>query len=211
MKELILIDDHALLRKGIASYLAEHSDWRIVAEAENMGGIPDIIAQFGGRGGDDVLIAVVDIQLKGDGPNALASNGYKAVRMLLDAGIRSVVFSSHDTSACIEKAMSEDVGARGFVSKVSDEQMLLSAIDTVADGRTFIQPDLAAGLLERRGVFSVLTRREQQTARLIAEGLTNEEISDALGIKVTTLENYLSVIYDKLGCADRAELMERLR
>lgn len=153
---------------------------------------------------------MVDIQLKGDGDSALASNGYKAVRMLLDAGIRSVVFSSHDTGACIEKAMGADVGARGFVSKVSNEQMLLSALDTVASGRTFIQPDLAADVLETRSVLSMLTRRERQTVKLIAEGLGNEDISATLGIKITTLENYVSVIYDKLGCKNRSELIEKI-
>lgn len=210
MKDLILIDDHVFLRKGIAAYLAEHGGWRIVAEAESLNEIPGIIERFGKKNDEKKPIAVVDIQLKGDGDSALASNGYKAVRMLLDAGIRSVVFSSHDTGACIEKAMGADVGARGFVSKVSNEQMLLSALDTVADGRTFIQPDLAADVIEVRSVLSVLTRRERQTVKLIAEGLGNEDISATLGIKITTLENYVSVIYDKLGCKNRAELIEKI-
>ena len=210
MKDLILIDDHVFLRKGIAAYLAEHGGWRVVAEGESMDDLPSIIEQFGKKDREKTPIAVVDIQLKGDDGSAIASNGYMAVRMLLDAGIRSVVFSSHDTGACIEKAMGADVGARGFVSKVSNESMLLHALDTVASGRTFIHPYLAVDVLETRSAISVLTKRERQTVRLIAEGLSNEDISVALGIKITTLENYVSVIYDKLGCKNRAELIKKL-
>ena len=101
--------------------------------------------------------------------------------------------------------------AKGFVSKLSDEKMLLDAINAVAAGKTFVQPDLVSSLMEMNSLFSILTKREVQVVKLIQNGLTNEEIAEKLEIKLTTLENYISVIYDKIGCRDRNSLLEKLR
>ena len=207
MKKLILIDDHKMLRKGISSYIIENSDWSIFAEAESIEEMPDIIKKIG-EAKEDQIVAVVDIQIKGNDENAF--RGFEAVRLLSKAGVPSVIFSSHDTGALIERAMSADVGARGFVSKLSDETMLLNAINTVASGKTFVQPDLVSAFMEMASLFSVLTKREMQVVKLIQDGLTNEEMAEKLDIKLTTLENYISVIYDKIGCRDRNSLLEKL-
>ena len=89
--------------------------------------------------------------------------------------------------------------------------MLLDAINTVAAGKTFVQPDLVASLMEMNSLLSVLTKREMQVVKLIQDGRANEEIAAKLQIKLTTLENYISVIYDKIGCRDRSSLLEKLR
>ncbi len=89
--------------------------------------------------------------------------------------------------------------------------MLLDAINTVAAGKTFVQPDLVASFMEMNSLLSVLTKREMQVVKLIQDGRANEEIASKLQIKLTTLENYISVIYDKIGCRDRSSLLEKLR
>ena len=208
MKKLILIDDHKMLRKGISSYIIENTDWAILAEAESLQEVPAIIKEIDSAA-DDKIVAVVDIQIKGN-PD-YSYNGFEAVKMLAAAGVPSVIFSSHDSGGFIERAMSTEVGAKGFVSKLSDEKMLLDAINAVAQGKTFVQPDLITSLMEMNSLFSVLTKREMQVVKLIQDGLTNEEISAKLEIKLTTLENYISVIYDKIGCRDRNSLLEKLR
>lgn len=207
MKKLILIDDHKMLRKGISFYITENSDWTILAEAEGLDEVPAIIKDIGSAA-EDKIVAVVDIQIKGK--TDYSYNGFEAVKMLAAAGIPSVIFSSHDSGGFIERAMSTEVGAKGFVSKLSDEKMLLDAINTVADGKTFVQPDLIGSLMEMNSIFSVLTKREAQVVKLIQDGFTNEEIAEQLKIKLTTLENYISVIYDKVGCRDRNSLLEKL-
>lgn len=207
MKKLILIDDHKMLRKGISFYITENSDWAILAEAEGLDEVPAIIKKIGGAE-EDKIVAVVDIQIKGNADYAY--NGFEAVKKLAAAGVPSVIFSSHDSGGFIERAMSAEVGAKGFVSKLSDEKMLLDAINTVAAGKTFVQPDLIGSLMEMNSIFSVLTKREVQVVKLIQDGLTNEEIAQKLQIKLTTLENYISVIYDKIGCRDRNSLLEKL-
>ena len=210
MKKLILIDDHKMLRNGIKAYIKDNSDWQIIGEAESLNELSALLQNITVNK-DDIVIAVVDIQLKGEEDNAFVSNGFEAVRQLSKKGIASVIFSSHDTGSCIERAISPEVGAKGFVSKCSDEKLLLEAINTVAQGRTFIQPDLITGFLETRSLLDILTKREHQVVNLIESGLTNEEIAEQMGIKNTTLENYISIIYDKLGCQNRKALIEKLR
>lgn len=209
MKNLILIDDHKMLRKGISSYFTENSDWTIFAEAESLDEVPAIIKKAENQ--DENLksfVAVVDIQIKGE--NSELSNGFCAIKILAEHRIPSVVFSSHDSGASIERAMSHEVGARGFVSKLSDEKILLDAVNTVLNGQTFIQPDLVSSLLEVSTIYSVLTRREMEVLKLIQDGLSNQEIADFLKIKLSTLENYLCIIYDKTGSRDKASLLEKI-
>lgn len=210
MKKLILIDDHKMLRKGISSYITENSDWSILVEAESLEEIPAIIRKIKElqQNQDFTIVAVVDIQLKGSDEKTFA--GFEAIKLLAKEKVPSVIFSSHDSGAFIERAMSAEVGAKGFVSKLSDEKMLLDAINTIAQGKTFIQPDLVTSFIEMNSLLSVLTKRENQVVKLIQDGLTNEEIADKLEIKLTTLENYISVIYDKVGCRDRKGLLEKL-
>ena len=205
---MILVDDHKMLRKGISSYITENTDWTILAEAESLEEIPLIIKKIAPQK-NDKIVAVVDIQIKGSSDYPFS--GFEAVKLLAKAGVPSVIFSSHDTGALIERAMSAEVGAKGFVSKLSDEKMLLDAINTVAAGKTFVQPDLVASLMDMNSLLSVLTKREMQVVKLIQDGHANEEIAAKLQIKLTTLENYISVIYDKIGCRDRSSLLEKLR
>jgi len=198
-----------MLRKGISAFFTENSDWTILAEAESLEDLTSILKKTT-FSPDDTIIAIVDIQLKTTGESGI-NGGFDVIKLLAKHNIPSLVFSSHDTGSCIERAMSAEVGAKGFVSKLSDEKMLLDAVNTVASGKTFVQPDLVSSLLENRSLFMTLTKREQQVVNLISDGFTNEEIADRLEIKLSTLENYISVIYDKLGCRDRSALLEKLR
>lgn len=208
MKQLILIDDHKMLRKGIISYITENSDWQIFAEAESVEEIPGIIKKLT-KTDDCITVAVVDMQLKST--NTDFNGGYNVVRIFAQNGVPSVIFSSHDSGSCIERAMSAEIGAKGFVSKSSDERILLEAINAVANGKTYIQSELVAGVLENRTLLSMLTKRESEVLKCIQEGLSNEEIATKLNIKLATLLNYITIIYDKTGSKDRVSLLEKLK
>lgn len=212
VNKIILVDDHKMIRKGIEAYLLENSDWTVVGEAESLAELEVLLEKLT-FSAEDKVIAIVDLQLKGDGNNALIANGYTAVQILAEKDIPSVIFSSSTSGACIERTLGigSHGGAKGFVSKCGDDRMLLDALNTIAQGKTFIQPDLVVDFLEAKNLFSILTRREREVVRLIGAELTNEQIAEKLKIKITTLENYISTIYDKLGCRDRASLMERIR
>lgn len=208
MRQLILIDDHKMLRKGIVSYIKENSDWKIFAEAESSEEIHSILEKLN-KNNDCITVAIVDMQLKSN--NNDFNDSYNVVRTLAQNGVPSVIFSSHDSGACIERAISAEIGAKGFVSKSSDERILLEAIDAVASGKSYIQSELVAGLLESRTLLSMLTKRESEVLKCIQEGLSNEEMASKLNIKLTTLENYISIIYDKTGSKNRVSLLEKLK
>ncbi|MBQ0052470.1 MAG: response regulator transcription factor [Treponema sp.] len=209
MKKLILIDDHAMLREGIASWFTKNSDWTIELLCENFERLQDDFEKIQ-ISEEDTLIAIVDLSYKQENSKIEAETGWNIIKWLKERNIPSIVFSSHDTGTFIEKAMGPDIQARGFVSKTSNEKVLLEALDMVARGKTYIQPDLFSGFIETKSLLSALSAKEREIADLILHNEDNEEIARKLNIKLHTVENYISKIYDKTGTSTKKELIEVL-
>lgn len=207
MKKLILIDDHAMLREGIASWLTKNSDWEIELQCESF---EKLQADFekANFSTDDNVIAIVDLSYKTENSKVEAEIGWEIIKWLNSKNIPSIVFSSHDTGTFIEKAMGPDIRARGFVSKTSDEKILLDAINMVAQGKTYIQPDLFSGFIETKSILSALSSKEREIADLIMHNVENDEIAAKLNIKLHTVENYISKIYDKTGTNNKKDLID---
>lgn len=209
MKKLILIDDHAMLREGIASWLTKNSDCEIAMQCESFESLQDNFEKSDLSNGDNVL-AIVDLSYKTENSKIESETGWEIIKWLNFKNIPSIVFSSHDTGTFIEKAMGPDIRARGFVSKTSNEKILLDAINMVAAGKTYIQPDLFSGFIETKSILSALSSKEQEIADLIMHNYENEEIAEKLNIKLHTVENYISKIYDKTGTNTKKALIELL-
>lgn len=209
MKNLILIDDHAMLRTGITAWFKANSDWNILLQCESFDALQKDFASLN-INSDDKVIAVVDISLKQDDKIIKSENGWDCVVWLRNQNIPSVIFSSHDTGSSIEKAISPEIGAKGFVSKCADEKVLLAAVNAVAEGKTYVQPDLFSDFIETRSILSALTPKEREITDLVLKNFDNEDIAEKLGIKLRTVENYLSKIYDKIGVKNRRMLLEMI-
>ncbi|MBQ0039487.1 MAG: response regulator transcription factor [Treponema sp.] len=214
MKNLIIVDDHAMLREGISSWILKNSEWHILIAAEDL---EDLKKKFASTGlkmdtpaDGNITVSVVDLSYKSVTYGKEEEAGWDIISWLKDKNIPTIVFSSHDSGHCIERAMSSAVGAKGFVSKCSTEKNLLEAINTVAEGRTYIQPDLFSNMIQSRSLFQVLSPKEQQVAELILEGCENSEISEKLSLNIRTVENYISKLYDKCGTDSRKELIQLL-
>lgn len=214
MKKLIIVDDHALLREGISSWITKKSDWNIVIAADSF---EDLKKKYEGSElsskqeyKEDTVVAVVDLSYKTDSSIKEDVTGWKIISWLKERNVSTVVFSSHDSGHYIEKAMSADVGASGFVSKCSTEKTLLEAIDCVSQGKTYIQPDLFSKMIYSRNLFHALSPKEQQIAELILEGDDNTEIANKLVLNIRTVENYVSKLYDKCGTNTRKGLIDLL-
>lgn len=214
MKKLIIVDDHALLREGISSWISKNSDWNIFITAEN---IDDLKKKFAGKSQlsesaepDDICVAVVDLSFGSSESGGSDYSGLDIVSWLRDKKIPAVVFSSYSSGYCIEKAMSPSVGAKGYVSKCSTEKTLLEAIDTVASGKTYIQPDLFSNMIRTHSLFQALSHKEQIIAELIVQGFENIEIADKTELNIRTVENYVSKLYDKCGTNNRKGLIALL-
>ncbi len=209
MKKLILIDDHAMLREGIASWLSKNSHWKIELQCESYEKLQSDFEKVYFSAEDNV-IAIVDLSYKTESSKIESETGWEIIKWLNLKNIPSIVFSSHDTGTFIEKAMGPDIRARGFVSKTSNEKVLLDAINMVAEGKTYIQPDLFSGFIETKSILSALSTKEQEIANLIMHNFENEEIAEKLNLKLHTVENYISKIYDKTGTNNKKELIELL-
>ncbi len=155
-------------------------------------------------------VAIVDITMPGEG-------GIKAIERIRKESpkTRVLVLTMHEVPAYLRSALA--AGASGYVVKSAADHELLSAIRAVHRGRTVLDPALAAtlaqaalgkrvpsGHAESAGVLSL---REREVLELVAQGYTNQQIADRLGLSVKTVETYRARLVDKLGLRSRADLV----
>jgi DNA-binding NarL/FixJ family response regulator len=156
-------------------------------------------------------VALVDISMPGAG-------GIKAIERIRQAvpTTRVLVLTMHEVPAYLRASLA--AGASGYVVKRSADSDLLAAIRDVHRGRTVLDPSLSArvvhGSLRRRGPAgpatptpALLSQREREVLELVAQGFTNQQIADHLGLSVKTVETYRARLVEKLGLQSRAELV----
>ena len=209
---IILCDDHALLRNGIKSWIETHSQYKVTHEAGTWAECEKIIETFRSSGSPNNHIAVVDISFKAEySPAAHEENcGFEIIRRFTALGVPCIAYSSHDSGGFVEHAVSSAVGAKGFVSKNADEEILLAAICAVSDGKTYIQAELVTGLLEVNCISRTFTKKEKLLSDALTIHNTNAEVAAALGITEKTVVNYLTILYDKAGVKNKLEFLEKM-
>ncbi len=186
---ILAVDDHALLRKGLAAVINAEPDMKLVAEAVNG---EDSIEKFRMHRPDVVLM---DLQMPG-------LNGIEAtVRILSEfPDARIVVLTTYKGDAQVLRALR--AGARAYLLKGHDRE-LTEAIHAVYEGRKKIPPEIAAELAEY-ATDDELSEREIEVLRLIAAGNSNKRIADALFVAEATIKSRVTNILSKLGASDRA-------
>ena len=209
---IILCDDHALLRNGIKSWIETHSKYKVTYEAGTWAECEKIVEAFRASGSPNNHIAVVDISFKAEySPAAHEENcGFEIIRRFTALGVPCIAYSSHDSGGFVEHAVSSAVGAKGFVSKNADEEILLAAICAVSDGKTYIQAELVTGLLEVNHITQTFTKKEKRLSDALTIHNTNAEVAAALGITEKTVVNYLTILYDKAGVKNKLEFLEKM-
>jgi two-component system NarL family response regulator len=188
---LLVVDDHHVVRSGLAASLGLEDDLTVVAEA---GSAEEAATKFRKHQPDVVLM---DLRL----PD---SNGTAATielrREWPDA--RVLMFTTFDGEEDIYRAM--QAGARGYLLKSAPREELLAAIRAVAAGERHLSPALAQRLAGRIAAPDV-SDREREVLQLIARGKANKEIAAALGISEETVKRHASNLFVKMGVADRAQ------
>ena len=193
---ILVADDHEMIRKGLASLL-EGTDIDIVAEAENA---EDTVKAVVEHQPDVVLL---DIRMPGDGIKALKQIRHKVPEA------RIVVLSTYDNPTYVARSVA--AGAVDYMLKGSNRRDLIAAIKTAAAGEGPIpQGELkrVAEAMERRPIDREdvpLTVRETQVVRHIALGLSNKEIAESLGISIETVKEHVQNILRKLRLSDRTQ------
>lgn len=191
---VLVVDDHALLRTGVANIINQESDLRVVAEASN--GLEAVAAYERHR--PDVTL--LDLRMP-------VMEGVEAVRQIRerDPNAKVIVLTTYDTDEDISRALK--AGAKAYVLKDISADGLINCIHDVLAGKTYLAPAAAAKLAE--GVTRVqLTPRELSTLRLIADGRSNKEIASELHISERTVKTHLGHLFDKLGVTSRTEAVK---
>ena len=200
---LVVADDHAILRTGLRMLINAQPDMEVVGEAED--GIEAVQAVQNVN--PDVVILDVTMPRSG---------GLDAIKHIAarNRSTRVLLLTMHEEPAYLRTALA--AGASGYVLKKSVDADLLSAIRAVSKGRTYVDSELAEILV--RDAFSkddiagsaansVLSDRELQVLKLVAEGFSSREIAEQIYISTKTVETYRARFAEKLGLKSRAQIV----
>lgn len=204
--EVLLVDDHRLMRDGLRTILELSPDFRVVAEAENGTEAVQLCRKLR----PDLVL--MDIGLPG-------MNGVEATAEIMRhcAQSKVLILSMHDDEDAVVSALRS--GARAFVVKKSSSTELMDALRTVAQGGSYLSPQVSNQLLSRiqrgdlevhRGRISldVLSPRELQVLRLVAQGKTSKDIATMLALGLQTVRSYRKTLMKKLGVNNIAGLTQ---
>lgn len=197
-KTVLLVDDHELVRAGFRRLLEDGDKFTVVAEA---GSGEQAVKDFNQHHPD---VVVMDISMPGIG-------GVGAIERIIarEPHAKILVLSVHEDSVFTTRAM--QAGALGFIPKRSAPEEMLKAVEMVAAGKTCIAPEIAQQLAMQKltgseNPLDVLSQREFEVFRLLAEGKTVNEIADILSLSPKTVGTHHTNIKQKLNVSNSAEL-----
>lgn len=195
---IVLADDHAILRSGLKMLIGTQPDMVVVGEAARMSEVAAVIAEAKPH------VLLLDIAM----PGGTALQTLKEV-VGNHAPTRVLILTMHRDIALVRSVLS--AGACGFVLKQAADSDLLSAIRAVRQGGLFIDPTVARDLLPfpapaRTPSRNLLSDRELQVLKALAQGHTNQDVAARLSLSVKTVETYRTRIAEKLGLRSRREI-----
>ena len=187
---ILIIDDHAIMRMGLASLLSSEPGLEIVGEAEDGGSGIRLAAELK----PDVII--MDLIMPG-------MDGVETTRQIMTelGDMNILILTTFGTADGIAYAL--ESGARGAILKNASLDELVSAVRAVAEGKTSVSPEIEQILSETPPV-PKLSPRQSEVLESVARGLSNEDISKQLGISVARVREHLSALFAKMGTANRA-------
>ena len=202
---VVVCDDHPLFREGMVRVLKASGGIEVVGEAADGRTALDTIREL------KPDVAVVDYKMPGLDGVALA---HAVARDKLPTKV--LLVSAFDDSSIVYEALS--AGALGFMSKEAPPEQVVDAVRAIARGEEVVPPELARGLAgevrkRAKGAMMVLTPRELEMVRFIADGVSVPDISRRIHLSPATVRTHIQKLYEKLGVSDRgaavAEAMRR--
>jgi DNA-binding NarL/FixJ family response regulator len=189
--KIMLVDDHLVVRMGIASILSFEPDFEIIGQADSGAEALSMLQILN----PDVVI--MDLMM----PDM---DGVTATRQILSAhpNIRILVLTSFGTSIEVHGAI--EAGATGVLVKTSTQEEICSAIRLVFNGQNVLSPEIK-NTLKCSTVDTMISERQKEILRLIANGYSNKEIARILDIGTNCVKYHLRVVFANLGASTRAE------
>lgn len=197
--KIIIVDDHSLIREGLKQLLELDGDIQVVGEAGNG---EDCLKLLDTVQADVVLLDI----------NMPVMNGLKMLEVLRQSEKKDqkiLILTIHNEVEYLMRAV--EIGVEGYVLKDAESSILKKAIMTIASGEEYIDSSMIPVMKEKllqtkeKTEEEVLTRREIEVLKLVAEGLFNKEIAFKLSISEKTVKNHVSNIFKKIGVFDRTQ------
>ena len=201
-KTFYIIDDHEMLRSGTSNWITTNSDWHCAGDAGNHQSALEDLKRLSEQ---NKLPSIVLCDLNFYGEN-IGLGFIKELNSLYPL-LKVVIYSMYFAAGIVNNAIQN--GAKGYVSKNASSSVLLECMERVLAGDVFIQEELKTNLIKYNQFTDALTRREKQVMDLLLQHYSNDQIAASLDIKKRAVENYISLIYEKTGVNDRAELLKR--
>lgn len=194
--QVMVAEDHNVVRDGVISILNRAGDMVVVAEAKDGIEAVDRFQEF------HPDVSVLDLEMPRLG-------GLEAIRKIINhaADARIVVLTTYAGDDRIHRALA--AGASAYLIKDTLTDVLLDAIRKVHAGGSFVDPAVAAELAQRSMSGPSLSDRETEVLRMISAGRSNKEIAAALFVAESTVKTHVASIYDKLKVTDRTEAVVR--
>lgn len=188
---VLLVDDHAIVRQGLAAMIENEPDMTVVGQAGD--GLEAIVLHR--QLNPDVTL--MDLQM----PQMSGAAATLAICAEF-AHARIIILTTYDGDEDIYRALR--AGSKGYLLKDAEPDALLNAIQLVHSGQQYIPSEVAAKLVQRMNV-PELSDREQEVVRQMALGLSNQDIGTALNITESTVKFHINRILSKLGVSDRTQ------
>jgi DNA-binding NarL/FixJ family response regulator len=203
MAKILIVDDHPLVRTGLAQLIGDCPDLEVCAEAGDMSGALKIIDA------SSPDLAIIDLSLAG-------GSGLDLIEHIKsrDRNILMLVASMHDETLYAERVLA--AGAHGYINKQEAQENIIQAIRQVLNGKVYLSQHMTERLLngmvnatgDKRDIDS-LSNRELQVFELIGQGTTTSQIAEQLNLSVKTIETHQAHIKKKLGLGSAHELNQR--
>jgi len=199
--KIIICDDQAVIRDGLAMLLSLEKDIQVVSSAQDGADAVELVAQ------NQPDLVLMDLKMPG-------MNGIEATRQIRAKfpAVKVLVLTTYDDDEWVFDAIR--AGASGYLLKDTPREKVIEAIRGTVKGKSFLDPAVAGKVLEQvasRGtqpatlLTDKLTERETDVLRVLAKGLSNADIAAQLHLSEGTVRNHVSAILDKLGVSDRTQ------